>query len=73
MLVGNREMMVVASSRKGDVMRNSLWTHPGFLGFGCNPILTGIARALTDLYEPLMRETLPERWNVLVARFDART
>lgn len=52
-------------------MRSLLWTHSVHPRFGSNPMLLGIAVALAELYEPLIRETLPHDWTDLLAAFEA--
>lgn len=52
-------------------MRSGLWMQYGFARLSSSPVLAGIAHALAELYEPLMRERLPERWTMLIARFEA--
>lgn len=52
-------------------MRSLLWIHAGHRRLGSNPMLLGIALALAELYEPLIRETLPDHWTNLVAAFEA--
>lgn len=48
-------------------MRRFSWIPNARSSVLANPVLLGITRALTDLYEPLMRETLPERWTRLAS------
>lgn len=52
-------------------MRTWLWTHALNAKFASNPMLLGVAVALSDLYEPTIGAALPGPWAGFVATVEA--